>query len=417
MSRHSGTTKYVVVIGDGMADYPVEHIGGKTPLEAAQTPNMDRIATCHTGLVRSIPKGMEPGSDVANLSFMGYDPVACHTGRAPFEAASMGVTLGSSDVAFRMNLVCLKNVSDGKIIMKSHSAGDITTAEAAQIIKDLRQKMRLPAGVMIYQGVAYRHLIVWKDGPESTRTIPPHDVLDQDMSSYLNKEVDDAIVKLIRSSWQYLENHPVNLARRAENLPEANSIWLWGQGRAPKLQNFNERFGLKGGIISAVDLLKGIGICAGLKPIDVEGATGYIDTNYRGKADAAIRALEQLDYVFVHIEAPDEAGHSGNADEKIRAIEAVDKEVVGNILKGLAKFEDYRIMVASDHFTPVSKRTHTDEPTIFAWADKKRLERDEEKNGTNKKSVSGFTEKAALQSGLFFEHGYNLAKVFIKSED
>jgi 2,3-bisphosphoglycerate-independent phosphoglycerate mutase len=414
MFRHSETTKYVVIIGDGMADYPVECIGGKTPLEAARTPNMDRIAMCHTGLVRSIPEGMEPGSDVANLSFMGYDPLVCHTGRAPFEAASMGIVLESSDVAFRMNLVCLKKGSDGKIIMKSHSAGDITTPEATQIIKDLRRKMRLPSGINMYQGVAYRHLLVWKDGPESAHTIPPHDVLDQDMSFYLSRKEHDTIVELIRSSWQYLENHPVNLVRRANRLPEANSIWLWGQGRAPRLQDFHEKFGLKGGIISAVDLLKGIGICAGLGPIHVEGATGYIDTNYRGKAEAAVRALEQLDYVFVHIEAPDEAGHSGNAYEKIKAIEAVDREVVGNILTGLAAFDDYRIMVASDHFTPVSKRTHTDEPTIFAWADKKQLETGEGENGNNKKKITGFTEKAALQSGLFFEHGCSLAEVFLK---
>ncbi len=387
-----------------MADYALPELGGMTPLEAASTPHMDRIAACRIGLVKTIPEGMEPGSDVANLSLLGYDPKIYHTGRAPFEAASMGIKLEPTDIAFRMNLVTLDRRSAQSIIMVSHSSGDITTHEAAQIIEDLKKEMRFP-GADVYPGVAYRHLLVWHYGPEGVETIPPHDVLDQDMAVYLNRAVNDPIPDLIRSSWKFLADHPVNMARRAKGLKEANSIWLWGQGKAPNLPHFADMFGLRGGVISAVDLLKGIGVYAGFTPVYVPGATGYLDTNFRGKAERAVESLQDLDFMFVHVEAPDEASHNGNVKEKIQAIEAFDEKVVGTVLQGLEMLEDYRIMVASDHFTPISKKTHTDEPAPFAWADKRLLD-------SNPKGRR-FTEQAARLSGLFFRMGYELMSFFV----
>ena len=241
------TTKYVLLVGDGMADYPIQELGGKTPLEVAQTPNMDRIAACRIGCVKTIPDGREPGSDVANLSLLGYDPGMYHTGRAPFEAASMGVKLNPDDVAFRMNLVTLDWNSGQEILMKSHSSGDISTGEARQIVETLAQKLIKP-GVKLYPGVAYRHLLVWDRGPEKAETIPPHDVLDQNMASYLNQSRQDPIPGFIRSSWEILKDHPVNMERRKNGLNEANSIWLWGQGKAPKLDLFENKYGLRGGV-------------------------------------------------------------------------------------------------------------------------------------------------------------------------
>lgn len=387
-----------------MADYAIPELGGRTPLEVARTPNMDRIAACRIGLIRTIPEGMDPGSDVANLSLLGYNPEIYHTGRAPFEAASMGVTLGEHEVAFRMNLVTLDRKLENEILMVSHSSGDITTEEAQEIVGTLKKEMSIP-GVEMYPGVAYRHLLVWDHGPAEGETIPPHDVLGQNIAPYLNHTGHNPVPGLIRDSWGYLEEHPVNIERRKRGLREANSIWLWGQGMSLRLPLFNERFGLQGGVISAVDLLKGIGVCAGLKPIEVEGATGYLDTNYRGKAEEALKGLEDLDFFYVHVEAPDEASHNGNIGEKIQAIEAFDEKVVGTILKGMAGFEDYRIMVVSDHFTPISKKTHSSEPAPFAWASKKELESTAEGRG--------FTEKKAQESGLIFEKGHELISVFL----
>jgi len=390
-----------------MADYPLAELSGKTVLEAASVPNMDLIASCRTGLVRTIPKGMEPGSDVANLSLLGYDPSRYHTGRSPLEAASMGVGLKNNQTAFRMNFVTLDHRSDNEILMVSHSSGDISTEEAHIIVNDLKKTIMSPQ-IEIYPGIAYRHLLVWEDAPESIRTIPPHDVLDQNMASYLNDESEDPAVNLIKRSWQLLENHPVNLQRRASGEKEANSIWLWGQGKAPKMPSFMDRFGLKGGVISAVDLIKGIGVYAGFEPIHVEGATGYIDTNYRGKAEGALKGLLEMDmdFIFLHVEAPDEAAHNGNYREKIQAIESFDKDVVGTILEGLKECENYRIIVASDHYTPVEKKTHTMEPAPFCSA-----------TGTELKKASGgniFTERAAIESGIIFEAGHELMPALIK---
>lgn len=397
-------TRYVLLVGDGMADYPLEKLEGKTPLEVAHTPNMDRIASCRIGLAETVPDGMEPGSDTANLSLMGYDPARYHTGRAPFEAASMGVKLGDRDVAFRMNLVSLDRKSDSEIIMMSNSAGGITTEEAKTLVGHLKNEMVVPS-ISMYPGVAYRHLLVWDEGPLNADTTPPHDVQDQNVAGLLNPRGNDPIVDVTRKSWPYLENHPVNRDRKSKGLLPGNSIWLWGQGKTLKVPLFKEKFGLSGGVISAVDLLKGIGVYAGLETIYVEGATGYLDTNFKGKAAEALKALERLDFMFVHVEAPDEAGHAGSLSEKIEAIEIFDEVVVGGILKGLQEFSDYRILVASDHFTPIVKKTHTSDPTPFAWATRKELE----KTPVN----SGFTERFALESGLHLKKGHELMGTFL----
>jgi len=406
MNDHN-KTKYIILVGDGMADYPLDELGGKTPLETARTPNMDRIAACRVGRVKTIPEGMEPGSDTANLSLLGYEPEIYHTGRSPLEAASMGVALKPEDVAFRLNLVTLDLKSDDEVIMKSHSSGDISTDEAAEILETLKEGLETP-DITLYPGVAYRHLLVWKNGPEDALTIPPHDVLDQNMSQYLKNPSDDPIPGLIRRSWEILTDHPVNRKRRKEGLNQANSIWLWGQGKAPKLPPFEDRYGLTGSVVCAVDLIKGIGTYAGFNPIKVEGATGYLDTNYQGKAEAALEALQTRDFVLLHVEAPDEAAHNGNYKEKIQAIEAFDEQVVGTVLKGLANYGTYRIMVVSDHYTPIVEKTHTVDPPPFAWGKKEELE-----SGTAK---SPFTEASALKSGLLFEDGHELMTSFL-SED
>jgi 2,3-bisphosphoglycerate-independent phosphoglycerate mutase len=397
--------KYIILVGDGMADYPLKALGGKTPLEAADTPNMDRIAFNRIGLVKTIPDGMEPGSDIANLALLGYNPRRYHTGRSPLEAASMGVSLKPEDVAFRMNLVTLDRRSEDTIIMVSHSSGDISTEEATPIVESLKRGFKRPK-IVIYPGIAYRHLLVWRGGPEDAHTIPPHDVLDQDMSHYLNNFKDNPIPGLIRDSWKILKDHPVNTRRRRSGLQEANSIWLWGQGRAPTLPLFRDKYGLEGGVISAVDLIRGIGRYLGFRPIHVKGATGYLNTNYVGKAEGALKGLEDLDLIFLHVEAPDEAAHNGNYKEKIQAIELFDDKVVGTVLEGLRQFEDYRVMVVSDHFTPIIKKTHTSEPTPYAWAGKSKLE-----------SIAGtapFTEAAAKASGLIMNVGSELISEFLQ---
>ncbi len=387
-----------------MGDYPLDVLGGKSPLEVANTPNMDRIAACRIGLTKTIPVNMEPGSDIANLSLLGYDPSLYHTGRGPLEAASMGISLNPTEVAFRMNLVTLDWKSDQEIIMISHSSGDLATNEGAKIVETLKQSISGPDR-QIYPGVGYRHLLLWRDGPEKAVTIPPHDVLDQNMVDYLNHASDNPIPKIIKTSWQILQNHPVNLERRRRGLMEANSIWPWGQGKSVALPPFEERFGLKGGVIAAVDLMKGIGICAGFEPIHVEGATGYVDTNYRGKGEAALRILKDLDFVFLHVEAPDEAGHQGDHALKIKAIENFDDKVVGTILEGLKGYDDYRIMVVSDHLTPIPKKTHTHEPTPFAWASKAEL--------ASKCSGHIFSERSAAKTGLLIEQGHDLMASFL----
>jgi len=400
-------TKYVILVGDGMGDLPMAELGGRTPLEVANTPNMDRVAKGGIGLVKTIPPGMEPGSDVATMSLLGYDPTLYHTGRAPLEAASMNLRLRDGHVAFRMNLVTLGRLSDDEIIMESYNSGEISAEEGVLIVKDLARALER-SGIKLFPGVAYRHILLWEQGPEEAFTVPPHDVLGQNVAPYLSDPGNHLISQIIKASWPILENHPVNLDRRRKGLLEANSIWLWGQGSPPRMPSFQELFGLKGGVVSAVDLLKGIGRYGGLEAPDVKGATGYINTNYEGKVQAALEILKRADFVLLHLEAPDEASHRGDTSDKIKAIEAFDQRIVGPVLQGLKEYEKYRVMVVSDHLTPITKRTHTDDPTPFAWAWNHELE-DTDSQGVD----LGFSEGAAKRTGLFFKIGHHLMPNFL----
>ena len=354
--------KYAILIGDGMADYPIDELGGRTPLEAAHTPNMDTIARQGVGgLVRTIPQGKAPGSDVANLEILGYDSKEVLTGRAPLEAASMRIELLDDEVAFRCNLI---TVEDGKIL--DYSAGHITTKEGTQLIAEIQERLGSHR-VRFYPGVAYRHLMVMRDGPEHLETVPPHDVMGARPEDHLPRGDSAAFIGgLMADSVEILKEAEVNRKRIAKGKLPATQIWLWGSGKALRIPALKDRFGATGGVISAVDLLKGIGISAGLRVIDVPGITGYLDTNYSGKAQYALSALKELDFVYVHVEAPDEASHNGSLKDKIRAIEDFDTKVVGPVLEGLRAFGNFRLMVLPDHRTPLSVRTHTPEPVPVA---------------------------------------------------
>lgn len=347
-----------------MADYPIEKLGGKTILQAARTPAMDYIAVHgNTGLAKTIPDGLPAGSDVANMSILGYDPAVYYSGRAPLEAASMGVALASDDVAFRCNLV---TIEQGRI--KDYSAGHISSEEAEILIETLDTELGNEE-LRFYPGISYRHLLVARNnlGVE-TECTPPHDITGKKIEEYLPGGKDgDFFSDMIKKSMIILELHPVNLKRIEEGKNPANSIWVWGQGYAPKFTPFQELYGKAGAVISAVDLLKGIGIYAGLDVIEVSGATGYLDTNYEGKANAAIEALKTRDLVFVHVEAPDEAGHEGSIDKKLRAVEDFDSRIVAPILKhAKASDEPFTILVLPDHPTPISLKTHVPDPIPFA---------------------------------------------------
>ncbi|WP_410508350.1 cofactor-independent phosphoglycerate mutase [Methanosarcina hadiensis] len=356
--------KYAVLIGDGMADYPIEKLGNRTILQAARTPAMDSIAARgKTGLAKTVPDDFHPGSDVANMSILGYDPATYYSGRAPLEAASMGVSLAADDVAFRCNLITIEN---GRI--KDYSAGHISSDEAEILIDTLDSELGKD-NIRFYPGISYRHLLVARDnlGAEMECT-PPHDITGEKKDKYLPRGKDgEFFSEIIEESMTVLELHPVNLKRVQEGKNPANSIWVWGQGYAPKFTAFKELYGKKGAIISAVDLLKGIGIYAGLDVIEVPGATGYLDTNYEGKASAAIEALKTRDLVFVHVEAPDEAGHEGSTEKKLKAVEDFDSRIVAPILEyAEASDEPFTILVLPDHPTPVSVKTHTKDPIPFA---------------------------------------------------
>jgi len=400
--------KYVIIVGDGMADYPVESLGGKTPLMVARTPHMDWMAESgEIGLVRTVPNGFNPGSEVANLSIFGYDPVRYYTGRGPLEAASLGVKLAADDIAFRCNLVTLK-FQGNNIVMEDFSAGHITDEEARKVMIDLDKEMATNE-IRFYPGVSYRHLMVLKNGAaqfsnlEKLEIIPPHDIIGREISPFL-PQMKEPILTLMRESQRLLKNHPVNHARQAKGLPPANSIWLWGQGRSPRMITLKERFGMEGYVISAVHLIKGIGILAGLETLEVPGATGYFDTNYDGKVQYALRGLREKDFVYLHVEAPDEAGHMGNLRLKIESIEAFDEKVVGTLLKGMKRFERYKVLVLPDHPTPLSVRTHTADPVPYAMYS----------NEGTTLSAHGkkFDEVSAGQSGISVEKGFELIERF-----
>ncbi len=399
--------KYIVLLGDGMADYPSARLGGKTPLECALTPFLDQIAAHGTlGLVDTIPEGFTPGSDVANLSVLGYDPAQTYTGRGPLEAASMGIHMNPDDVAYRCNLVCLGDKDTDSAFMEDFTAGHISSAEASQIIYDLNRKFNSPL-YQFFAGVGYRHLLVWRNATASPRTTPPHDITGQPVAQYLPQgDFAAEIRELMSEAAVFLKDHPVNVRRREEGKKEANSISPWGQGKKPLIVPFTEKYDFKGGMISAVDLLNGLGINAGLKPLRVEGATGYIDTNYEGKAKMAIDALKFMDFVFVHLEAPDEMGHEGNAEGKIRAIELFDERIVGPILTSIGKTDEYRILVLSDHPTPIDIKTHVSDPSPFAVMSSRPEE--------NLAAGKPFTEAAAKESGILVSPGHQLMDKFIR---
>ncbi|MBD1399170.1 cofactor-independent phosphoglycerate mutase [Pelovirga terrestris] len=361
--------KYIILLGDGMADEPMTELDGKTPLEAAHTPNMDQLCRKgQVGLAATVPDGYPPGSDVANLSVFGYNPADCYSGRSPLEAASMGVELGPDDVAFRLNFVWLE-AHFGKIYMGDFSAGHISTEEATELIQCLHGELGGDE-FHFYPGVSYRHLMVWKNGKDQLKFTPPHDISTQSIEDHLPQGEGAAILHdLMNSAQMLLLDHPVNNRRVAQRQLPANSIWLWGHGRRPTMETYQQRYGLSGAVISAVDLIRGIGVNAGLDIIQVPGATGYIDTNYRGKAEYAIDALKSRDFVYLHVEAPDEAAHGGLLKEKIEAIEHFDREVVGTIINSLEQIGDCRILVTPDHPTPIAKRTHTRNPVPFVLYD------------------------------------------------
>lgn len=402
--------KYLIVLADGMADYPVPELNGKTPLQVSNKPNMDRLAQQgEVGLVRNVPPGMPPGSDVANLAVMGYDPRRYYTGRSPLEAISIGVEMAPADVSFRCNLVTLSNApAVEERIMADYSAGEITTSEAEVLIKDLAKALNSNA-ITFYPGISYRHLMVWRNGPSKCNLTPPHDISDRPIGAYLPRgESSEILLDLMKQSWTILENHPVNQRRKDAGLHPANSIWFWGEGRKPNISSFTEKYGLKGSVISAVDLAKGLGIAAGLKVIDVPGATGNIHTNFRGKAVAALEAFKAGDdFVYLHIEAPDEAGHQGDLQTKIKAIERIDAEVLEVILSKLPKIAtDFKVMLLPDHPTPLSLKTHVADPVPFViyQAGKNSVQ----------SSTAVFDEVAAGKTGIMIEEGYRLMDHFIK---
>ncbi|MGA7105212.1 MAG: cofactor-independent phosphoglycerate mutase [Candidatus Deferrimicrobiaceae bacterium] len=425
--------KFIILIGDGMADWPIPSLGDRTPLEAANKPHMDFMASRGAlGTVQVVPKEMYPGSDVSNLSIIGYDPREVYTGRSPLEAASMGVDLGPDDVAFRCNIVCLKN--DGADTeMEDYSAGHITTPEAAELLEALQKQVidqgcgvcegsAIPSlvntvgrgtkdsGVRFYPGVSYRHLMVWPGGHESLETTPPHDLHGKKITDYLPKgEGAEFLLGLMEISREIFPDHVVNRKRIEAGKPPGNAIWLWGQGKAPRMETFQEKYGLKGSVVAAVDLIRGIGVYAGLETVTVPGATGYIDTNFRGKAEYALRELDSKDFVLIHVEAPDEAGHNGSVPDKIRAIERIDEEMVGPILARARDKGDLTVLVLPDHPTPVAIRTHSQEPVPFIFYPAP--------PGLLSFPGKRYTETDAKETGQFLDAGTRLIDYLLAEKD
>jgi 2,3-bisphosphoglycerate-independent phosphoglycerate mutase len=397
--------KYVVLIGDGMADEPLKEIGGMTVLQKANTSNMDYITMYgRAGLAQTVPEGFPPGSDVANMSIVGYDPKKYYSGRAPLEAASMGVELEKDDVAIRCNLITIKDEQ-----IADYSSGHITNEEAKELIESVDSTLG-DERFSFYPGISYRHLMVAKKSlGANTECVPPHDVIDENRHEHMPKGEDSEVIsELIEKSMEILPNHPVNKKRVEEGKNPGNSIWLWGQGFAPAFTPFNELYGLRGAIISAVDLVKGIGIYAGLDVIEVPGATGYLDTNYIGKAEYAMEALKDHDFVFVHVEAPDEAGHMGDMKAKIQAIEDFDEKVVGTVLKAANDMdEDVTIMVLPDHPTPIALRTHTSVPIPVA------IYCTSEETADN---ADAFDEESVKKGSLGTMYAANLVRILIDNK-
>ncbi|MBF0504011.1 MAG: cofactor-independent phosphoglycerate mutase [Candidatus Omnitrophica bacterium] len=399
--------KYIILVPDGLADEPLKELGGKTPMEKADTPHMDYMAQNGlSALVKTIPGGMPPGSDIGNLSLLGYDPETSFSGRAALEAASMGISLKDDEVAFRCNLVTVK-----KNIMVDYSAGHISSDEAHNLIDYLQRSIDWP-DVRFYPGKSYRHLMVLKTLSVAKmlqiKTTPPHDIMDQSIKSFLPAgPQSDILVNLMDKSNKYLATHQINIMREKQGEHQANMIWLWGQGSRSHLPSFKDRYGLSGSIISAVDLVNGIGRLAGLNVIDVPGANGYYDTNYKGKAQYALNSLKKHDFVYVHVEATDEAGHNGDWKAKVKCCEHFDKEIVGPILKHFKEPKGVRVLICPDHPTPVSLRTHTRTPVPFVmWGEGVPI----------KKGIDSYSEKKAAEAGVRFESGEDMVKYFIRKE-
>lgn len=398
--------KYAVVLCDGMADYPVEALGGKTPMEVAKKPNIDALASKgEVGLVRTVAAGLKPGSDVANMSVLGFDPKKCYTGRSPLEAVSIGVKMSETDIALRCNLVTLSDEADyGAKTMLDYSGGDISTEEAAQIIETVQEHFG-SSEFDFYSGVAYRHCLIVHNGTTDLgKMTPPHDISGRVIGEYLSTSPNaEKLIAMMRESYDILKDHPVNKKRIAEGKLPANSIWLWGEGSRPALPSFEEKFGVKGSIVSAVDLLKGIGKFSGMRVVEVEGATGYIDTNFDGKAAAAIAEFRNgQDFVYIHVEAPDECGHRAEVQNKAKAISIIDHKILGPVVAELEKMGDFKVLVMPDHATPLSLKTHTNDPIPFLIYDSRNP-----KNGPDT-----FSEATAKATGLYVDEGFRMMKDF-----
>ncbi len=389
-----------------MPDHRLPELDGRTPLEVADTPNLDAIARRAEifGTAKTIPDPLPPGSDVGNLAVLGYDPAEYYTGRSPLEAASIGVALAETDVTVRCNLVTLAQ-RNGRTVMEDYSAGHITDDEASDIIKDLEKQFD-GKEFSLSQGVSYRHLLLWRGGNSGIRTTPPHDISGREIASHLPEgNGAEKLLSLMEKSREILKDHPVNAKRKAEGKNTADSVWLWGQGTKPDMPSFKELYGITGSVVSAVDLVKGIGIFASMEIIEVPGATGYIDTNYAGKVIGAIDSLRRVDLAMIHIEATDETGHMGDARLKIQAIEDFDSKVVGPALAGMEQFGEYRVLVLSDHPTPIDLRTHTNEPVPFAILDSS--------NRSPRNGSLVYTEHSAAKSGVFVEQGWKLMGMLV----
>jgi len=401
--------KYLVILGDGMADYAVPEFGGKTVLDVANKPNMDYMsAHGELGMVKTVPDGLKPGSDVANLSVLGYEVKNCYTGRSPLEAASIGVDLKDNDVTFRANLVTLSDDEpfENKVML-DYSAGEITSSEASELITAVEKELHTDF-IHFYSGVSYRHLLVWTGGSTNVKLTPPHDISDKKIGEHLPcGDNASELLELMKRSNEILKNHPVNQKRIKEGKNPATSLWFWGEGTKPKIDNFKEKFGISGSMISAVDLLKGIAICADMKSIDVLGATGNWDTNFDGKAQAAFDTLTRdgQDFVYVHMEAPDECGHQGNAEKKKLSVELIDEKVVGFLKETFDNHNiEYKMMILPDHPTPISLKTHVSDPVPYIIYSSKH----------GKESGLSYNEENGKKTGVYFGSGAELMKHFLE---
>ena len=402
-------TKFVVVLYDGMADYPVEALGGKTPMMCAKKPNMDFLAQRgEVGLVRTVAPGLKPGSDVANMSVMGFDPMKFYTGRSPLEAASIGIDMKMSDVSLRTNLVTLSedDLPYEEKTIEDYCADDISTEEAKILIEYIQEKLGNEV-FTFYPGVSYRHCLIWDNGTTDLgKMTPPHDITGKVITEHLSTaENAKPLIELMKKSYDLLKDHTVNIARKERGKRPANSIWLWGEGTRPAYDSFESIYGIKGGVVSAVDLLKGLGFCAKMDVAEVEGATGYIDTNFEGKANAALELLDKGDdLVYVHFEAPDECGHRNEPENKVRSIELIDERVLPILFEGLKKYDDWKMMILPDHPTPIATRTHASDPVPFLIY---------HKNGEIESGVESINEESAKETGIFIDFGPSLMGRFL----